>query len=428
MSKADTIKTTLKATKQRRKSQDCKVYMCKLDFSHLSKQKKEYLNRLFLEAKWFRNYIIARDDIFNETDKHNMVAVLNKDRQEEMRELKCLSSQMKQGILDQIKSDISGLSVSKEKGRKVGKLKFKSRVNSINLKQFDNTYKIKGKSGITLQGFKKPFRVRGLKQIPKDAEIANGKLLHKPSGYYLAVTCYIPKAERKLTGKEIGFDFGIGTHITDTEGNKNNWNFQETKRHKRIQRKVNKTYKPGQKSSKNREYRKHLCRLEHEKLSNRKKDAVKKFVSKIKTDYDFVAVQNESIAAWKSSRMKGWGRTVHYSIMGGIISEIKKLSQTTVINKWEPTTQECLICGRKTKHALDQRTFVCSHCGHTEDRDTHSAKVVLKKAKAMQVAKGIHTECMNKMPVEDSTSTCCVARPNSQVEPTKQEAPSFRMG
>jgi hypothetical protein len=140
MSKADTIKTTLKETRQRRKTQDCKVYTCKFDASHLSKQKKEYLNRLFLEAKWFRNYIIARDDIFNETDKQDKVVVLNKDREEEERELKCLSSQMKQGILEQIKNDISGLSASKEKGRKVGRLKFKSRVDSINLKQFDNTY------------------------------------------------------------------------------------------------------------------------------------------------------------------------------------------------------------------------------------------------------------------------------------------------
>jgi transposase len=225
MSKSETIKNTLKATKQRRETQDCKVYTCKFDFSHLSKQKKEYLNRLFLEAKWLRNYIIARDDIFNETDKHTSAIVRNKDGEQEERKLKFLSSQMKQGILDQIKNDISGLSASKGKGRRVGKLKFKSRVNSIGLKQFDNTYKIKDKSHIILQGFKMPFRVNGLKQIPSDAEMANAKLLRKPSGYYIAITCYVPKTERTKTGKEIGFDFGIGTHITDTEGRKDTWNF-----------------------------------------------------------------------------------------------------------------------------------------------------------------------------------------------------------
>jgi len=422
MSKGEVIKITLKATRQRRKTQDCKVYTCKFDYSHLSKQKREYLHRLFLEAKWLRNYILARDDIFNETDKHSSVIVINKDGEKEERELKCLSSQMKQGILAQIKNDIAGLSAGKEKGRRVGRLKFKSRVNSIGLKQFDNTYKIKGKNHITLQGFNRRFRVNGLKQIPDGAEVANAKLLCKPSGYYLAITCYVSQAERVKTGNEIGFDFGIGTHITDTSGKKDTWNFQETKRHKRIQRKVNKTYKRGQKSSRNRDYRKHLCRLEHEKSSNRKKDAIKKFVSNIKTNYDFVGIQDESIAAWKSSRMRGWGRTVHYSIMGGIICEIKKLPQTQVVDKWEPTTQECLICGTKTKHGLEQRVFVCPKCGYTEDRDIHSAKVVLKKAKQ------IHAECMNPMPVESDASICQSAMIDGQASSMKQEAPSFRMG
>jgi len=82
------------------------VFTCKLDYSHLSKEKKDYLHRLFLEAKWLRNYIIARNDIFNETDKHAFVIVLNKDGKEERRDLTCLSSRMKQGILNQIKDDM----------------------------------------------------------------------------------------------------------------------------------------------------------------------------------------------------------------------------------------------------------------------------------------------------------------------------------
>jgi len=422
MNKAEKIKTTLKETKHRRTSQDCKVYTCKFDYSHLSKEKREYLNLLFLEAKWLRNHYVASEDVFNETDKLGKVHVINKDGAKEERELRNLSSQMKQGILDGVKNDISGLSASKGKGRKVGRLKFKSRVNSINLKQFDNTYKIKSKSYITLQGFKKQFRLRGLKQIPDGAEMTNAKLIRKPSGYYLAITCFVPKVERKQTGKEVGLDFGIGTHITDSECVKNNWKFQETKRHKRLQRKVNKTYKRGTKSSKNREYRKHLCRLEHEKLSNRKKDAVKKFVSNIKNNYDFIGVQNESIAAWKSSRMKGWGSVVHYSIMGGIISEIKKLSQTQIVDKWEPTTQECLICGKKTKHSLDQRIFVCSHCGHTEDRDIHSAKIVLKKAKQIRM------ESTNTMPVESEASIYQSAMIDGQASSMRQEAPCFSKG
>ena len=418
MNKVESIKSTLKATRERRKTQTCKVYTCKIDHSHLTVRKQEYLNRLFLEAKWLRNHFVGLENVFEADYRCSRVFVLNKDKEHESREIRTLSSQMKQGILDQVKNDISGLAASKEKGRKVGKLKFKGRVDSINLKQFDVTYKVR-KNHIVLQGFKGQFRIRGIKQIPDSAEFANAKLIRKPSGYYLAITCYLPKEVLPRTNKQIGFDFGIETHITNSDGKKDKWSFTETKRHKKIQRKVNKTYKPEKKSSKNREYRKHLCRLEHEKLFNRKKDAINKFISAVNKDYDFVAVQDENIAEWKSSRMKGWGRIVHRSIMGGIISGIKKLPQTTVVDRWEPTTQECRICGSKTKHTLDKRLFVCSNCGHTEDRDIHSAKVVLKKAIT------ICMERTNITPVEDFASTGLSATAGQQAKPMKQEAHGF---
>jgi len=430
MTKTEKIKNTLKETRQRRKSQECKVYTYKIDHSHLTKRKQNYLSGLFREAKWLRNHYVASDDVFKESDKLDKVFVLNKDRQPEERELGNLSSQMKQGILDGVKHDIKGLSSSKAKGRKVGKLKFKSRVNSINLKQFDNTYKVQKQRFITLQGFKGKFRVRGLKQIPEGAEFANAKLLRKPSGYYIAITCFMPKVVRKQTGKETAFDFGIKDNITDISGKRDNWAFEETKRIKRLSRKINKHYKKGQKSSRNREHRKHLLRLEYEKLSNRKKDVINKFVSNVKTDYDFVGIQDENISEWKSSRMRGWGRKVHHSVMGGIISGIKKLPETQMqmIDRWEATTQECPICEMKNKLGLDERVYTCGQCGFEHERDVASAMTILKKAKAMQVAKGIHAVRMNTMPVEDSTSTRQTSLFGTQVELMKQEAPCFSMG
>ena len=120
--------------------------------------------------------------------------------------------------------------------------------------------------------------------------------------------------------------------------------------------------------------------------------------------------------------MKGWGRIVHYSIMGGIIRELKKLSQTCIVGKWEPTTQECLMCGKKTKHGLNERVFVCPHCGYTDDRDIHSARIVLKKAKE------ISTEYRNTMPVESEFSTHEPVMVDEQDSSMKQEAPSLGWG
>lgn len=63
MSKNETIKNTLKQTKERRKEQACRSFIVKVDKSHLSQQKLDNLNKLFLEAKWFYNYAIANDPL-----------------------------------------------------------------------------------------------------------------------------------------------------------------------------------------------------------------------------------------------------------------------------------------------------------------------------------------------------------------------------
>ena len=44
-----------------------------------------------------------------------------------------------------------------------------------------------------IQGYNRTFRVLGGHQIPKVAEIKTAKIIKKPSGYYLYITCFIPK-------------------------------------------------------------------------------------------------------------------------------------------------------------------------------------------------------------------------------------------
>ena len=135
--KAQKIRETLNATRQRRKNQVPKVYQLKLQ--NLSKEDEEKLCKLFLEAKWFYNYVIA--DIPNrlKTETYKLKEVEIKTPKGEIRQL---SSQMRQGIVERIKRNLYSLKRAKEKGIKVGKLSFKSEVRSIPLKQYGITYKV----------------------------------------------------------------------------------------------------------------------------------------------------------------------------------------------------------------------------------------------------------------------------------------------
>ena len=155
--KSNTIKATLKATKDRRKTQSCKVFEVKFDKSHLSTEKKRYLRKLFVEAKWLYNNMLASDNIFEFCSKSKDVYVLNKNKEIELRELKTLSSQMRQAVGDRTINSITALCRLREKGFKIGRLKFKSEINSIPLKQFGSTYRIENDKYIKLQGFQKAF-------------------------------------------------------------------------------------------------------------------------------------------------------------------------------------------------------------------------------------------------------------------------------
>jgi len=390
---------TLKETRERRKHQKCSVYEIKIDKSHLSKEKHEYLKKAFLEAKWLYNYLLATNDIKNASTKCKEVIVLNKDKEEEIRYLENISSQMKQGILERIISSTKMLKTKIERGREneVGRLKFKSEYNSIPLKQFGVTYKIINDKYIKLQGFKKPFRVIGLKQIPEDAEIANANLVRIAGDYYFKITCFTKKEERVKTNKKIGLDFGIMDNITTSNGDKINISVPESKGIKKASKKMNK----AKKGSKNRFKRKIKLRKEYKKNSNKKKDIANKVVSKLKRENDMICIQDESIHEWHQEKTKGYSKVVQYSAMGGIIAELKQHSATLVIDKYFCSTKKCRNCGKLNDISTKVRTYSCD-CGYSFDRDVHAALNILEEGIR------ICTERTNKMPVGAVTKGDCV--------------------
>lgn len=361
-----------KLTSEKRKSQDCKVFELKLDKSHMSSEKRKYLNLLFLEAKWLYNSSLASEDIFKIDTKLKTVIVLDSKKQPVERRLDTLSSQMRQGIVQRMQNSIKALSVLKKKNKTVGRLKFKSEVNSIPLQQFNTTYRFSSSNHVVFQGFKKQFRIRGMKQIPKDAEFANATLIKSHANYFLKVTCFVSKKEKQETGNCIGLDFGIKDNVVTSNGDKYNFKFPETKSIKTLQDKMSKCKPRTCKHNK----LKTKLRKSYYKLSNRKKDAKNKFIHALISQNDLIAIQDESLHSWHSSTNKGFGRRVQHSIMGGIISELKKRPETHVIDKWFSSTKLCPVCGTINKPSLNDRIYHCI-CGYRNDRDIHSAMNIL---------------------------------------------------
>jgi len=167
-----------------------KVYELKLQSN--TKIKAEYLNKLFLEAKWLYNFLLSNLD--NQEDKFKYLSNANKIKEvivrtpnwEDKRELEYLSSQMKQAIWQGIINNLKSLSGRKKNWYKNWKLKFKSKYKSIWLKQAKITYKLNWNK-LKLQWFKKVFRVLGIRQIPKWAILKSARLIKKTSWFYLYI-------------------------------------------------------------------------------------------------------------------------------------------------------------------------------------------------------------------------------------------------
>ena len=298
MTKNENIKNSIRATKKRHSQMTCCVFEMKIVRGKLSFEKKDYLDALFREAKWLRNSELAKDDI-SLLDRNAAEANVKVGETFEVHKLTHLGSQMKQDIVDQLKSDIKGLSVLKEHGHKVGKLKFKPFCNSVPLRQYGRTFRIDFKKNtISVQGFKKPFKVRGLKQLPTDCEIANAKLVRKPSGYYFHITAFCKPAESKSTGAVCGIDFGIGHNLTLDDDTTYDICVSETKSVKLASKKVNKAlHRNGNKKSKNHYKRVARLRRAYEKQNNIKRDKSNKIVHDILTKYDIIEDDNRDIVA-----------------------------------------------------------------------------------------------------------------------------------
>lgn len=368
------IKENGRATRERRANMDCRVFSVKIQENRLSKAKLEKLKRCFLEAKWLYNAILAAETLTLEDT--SMVQVKVKDSFEE-REIKCLSSHMKQSVVDSVKTNISNLSKTKKKGLKIGRLQFKKECNEINLKQFNNTYKIKDHNKISIQNIG-VLVVNGLEQVNIDeVEFANAKLIQKSSGFYIHLTVYSQKQPQLTTEKEVlGVDMGIKDQLIFSNGVKVNFYLEESEQLKGLMRKLNRQTKGSN------QYKQTLHRIKKifEHQNNKKNDVVNKLNFVLSENY-IICFQDELLRQWKrrkSKRRFSFGRKIQHGILGRVKDELKKNPSNVMLESSVPTTQTCPKCGCLTKHSLDKRSYHCSHCGfENPDRDVHSANMMV---------------------------------------------------
>ena len=379
LTKNNRIREQGKQTREKRKSQICRVYRVKIDISHLNEAQRVHLKMLFVEAKWLYNDALTfsqKHDINDYDTTIKTVHGLDKDKQPVTHELEYLGSQMKQSVIQGIKHSLKSLATLKKHNHTVGSLRYKSDYVSINLQQHRVTYRFYDINHIGLQGFKERIRIKGANQfwnIP-NIEFANAKLLSLPDGYYLAITTYQNKeGEQRKYKPEIGIDMGIKTTITISDGKKIKVLIEESERIKKCQRLIARR----KKGSSNRYKAIKLLRKAYQKLTSRKKDVANKIVHDL-LEHEHVYMQDENLKGWHKGL---FDRTVQHSILGLVKAKLINNERVIVLSSREPTTKYCPVCGNLKKDiTLADRVYECP-CGYREDRDIHAARNMILLSK-----------------------------------------------
>ena len=376
-------------TRKRHKEMTCQVITTKVVYNKLSKEQKEILYGQFREAKWIYNSILNRsqdgEDIFKMTYKDfDTVDHLDKEKNTVTEEVKYLSKRELQSIISGIKTNITNLAKAKKKGLEVGALNFISDYGSIDLAQYEKSYKIVGRNRIKVDKIRKPLYVRGLRQLydmDVKYEFANAKLLKRADGFYIAITIYKEKIKQDTCKDKplLGIDMGCETSFTLSDGRKINVEVKETERLKRLQRMLARC----KKGSHNKWKLRRRLRAEYDHMNNKREyESIK--VLKMLSSY-YVVIQDEQLTEWAQN---GHGGKVSHGVLGRVKDGLISRSDVFILSKWVPTTKLCTECGHKVDLTQYDRTFVCPACGHTEDRDVHAAKNMLwffSKRKALCV-------------------------------------------
>ena len=381
------IKESMQRTRARRSKQVCRVFKVKIDYSQLSTKQREELKMMFVEGKWIKNDRIAwaRDNsksIFEceRPHKHDVVNVKTKNGVIEQRQLQYIGSQMAQGVVDDMKSNLKTIiALSKAKKQKNGQLHFVDEIKSLNLCQYGNTYKFITKKKMKIQGVSGYVFVSGANQfISNDKiELASAKLLNTPKGYYIAISTFtfkddLPKED--FNRKTIAIDFGCQTSLTYSNGEKQTVLVGETEHMKRLQQKMQRQ----KKGSNNYERTKKLLRQQYQKMTNIKSDLANKIIAQLK-HYGNVIIQDEQLVNWHKN---GHGKKVQHSVLGRVKEKLMALPNVIVLDRFIPTTKICMECGKTYEMKQGQRTFKCT-CGVKEDRDIHAAKNMIQLVEMM---------------------------------------------
>ena len=194
--------------------------------------------------------------------------------------------------------------------------------------------------------------------------------------FMVVVVDNCPESEAEFTtGRIAGFDFGLKTFLTCSDGTLIE-SPQFFKQSLNAIRKASKQHSKKLKSSANRERaRKHLVR-KYEDISCRRRDWFWKLAHELTDKFDVLCFETLNLKGMQ----RLWGRKISDLAFGEFLQILEwiaknKGKQIVFIDQWYPSTKTCSNCGHVLeKLDLSVREWRCPSCQSVNGRDENASR------------------------------------------------------
>jgi putative transposase len=250
---------------------------------------------------------------------------------------------------------------------KFKKVKFYS---SFTLKQAG--YKLLEGNKIRIQGT--VYKFSKSRDIPADIKTLTVKRDHLGSFYlYFVVQEEIDPSHQAMTGNSAGFDFGLKTFLTASDGSQiaSPLYYHQALAHLRIaQRQLASKVKFSHNWHK---AKTNVARI-YQQVVNRRRDWFFKLAHELTDRYDQLFFEDLAMQGMQAL----WGRKVSDLARSEFMAILDSIAMTKgklvcLVNRFYPSSKTCAACGHLQTLKLSDRRWVCDGCGASHDRDLNAA-------------------------------------------------------